>query len=278
MMSEPAVKRLGIIGDPVEHSISPAMQQPALDALGLAVRYERWHTTLADLPGRIESLRADDVMGANVTVPHKQAVIAMLDEISPLAKAAGAVNTIVNRGGRLFGDNTDVYGFKTSLLEAIPDAASRNAVILGAGGASRAVVLALHEIGVSKLTIVNRSRERAEQLITDLHSDAIVVTSPDDVLADAGILINATSLGWHRNELPIDAALLERLPPGALVVDLTYRDTDLIDAARAIGLPTLDGLGMLVHQGVLAFERFTGQPAPIEVMWSAARAARAPRL
>jgi shikimate dehydrogenase len=277
MMNEPAIKRLGIIGDPVEHSISPAMQQPALDALGLAVRYERWHTPLAELPGRIASLREDDVLGANITVPHKQAVIALIDEVSPLAKAAGAVNTIGKRAGKLFGDNTDVYGFKTSLLETIPDAASRNAVILGAGGASRAVVLALHEIGVPKLTIVNRSRERAQDLVADLGSSAIVATLPDDVLEDAGMLINATSLGWHRNELPIDAALLGRLPQGALVVDLTYRDTDLIEAARSLGLPTLDGLGMLVHQGVLAFERFTGQPAPVDVMWSAARAARAPR-
>jgi shikimate dehydrogenase len=278
MMSEPAVKRLGIIGDPVEHSISPAMQQPALDALGLAIRYERWHTPLSELEQRIGSLRSEDVLGANVTVPHKQAVIALMDEISPLAQAAGAVNTIVNRHGTLFGDNTDVYGFKTSLLETIPDAANRNAVILGAGGASRAVVLALHDIGVPKLTIVNRSRERAEQLVSDLHSSANVTTVPDDVLEDAGILINATSLGWHRNELPIDASLLQRLPPGALVVDLTYRDTDLIEAARAMGLPTLDGLGMLVHQGVLAFERFTGRAAPVEIMWNAARAARAPRV
>lgn len=276
-MSEPAVKRLGIIGDPVEHSISPAMQQPALDALGLPVRYERWHTPLEELPRRIESLRAADVLGANVTVPHKQAVISLIDETTGLARAAGAVNTIINRNGRLIGDNTDVYGFRTSLLETIPDASSRIAVILGAGGASRAVVLALHEIGVPKVIIVNRSRDRAEQLVADLGSTAEVATAPDDVLRDAGILINATSLGWHRNEMPIEAALLERLPTGALVADLTYRDTDLIDVARALGLPTLDGLGMLVHQGVLAFERFTGRTPPVEIMWSAARSARAPR-
>ena len=136
------IKRIGIIGDPVEHSISPAMQQPALDDLGLLVRYERWRTPLDELPARIESLRADDVLGANVTVPHKQAVIPLIDKISELALAAGAVNTIVNRNGRLFGDNTDVYGFQTSLEETVTDAATRNAVILGAGGASRAVVLA----------------------------------------------------------------------------------------------------------------------------------------
>ena len=271
------IKRIGIIGDPVEHSISPAMQQPALDDLGLLVRYERWRTPLDELPARIESLRADDVLGANVTVPHKQAVIPLIDKISELALAAGAVNTIVNRNGRLFGDNTDVYGFRTSLEETVDDAATRNAVILGAGGASRAVVLALHQLGVPKVTIVNRSRERAEQLVADLASSAVIATEPDDVLSDAGILINATSLGWHRGEMPIDASLLERLPSGALVADLTYRDTDLIEAARSLGLPTLDGLGMLVYQGVLAFERFTDRKPSVDVMWAAARAARAPR-
>lgn len=277
-MTAPAIKRLGIIGDPVEHSISPAMQQPALDALGLPVVYERWYTPVAELPARIASLRASDVLGANITVPHKQAVIDLIDEVSPLAQAAGAVNTIVSRDGFLFGDNTDVYGFKTSLLETLPDAAHRNVVILGAGGASRAVVMALHEIGVPRLTIVNRNRERAERLVHDLGSSAEIATTPDALLADAGILINATSLGWHRGEMPLDASLLQKLSAGTLVADLTYRDTDLIEAARAIGLPTLDGLGMLVYQGVLAFERFTGQTAPLAVMWSAARAARAPRV
>lgn len=277
-MSAVGTKRLGIIGDPVEHSISPAMQQPALDELGLPIRYERWHTPLAELPARIDSLRSNDVLGANVTVPHKQAVIELIDEVSPLAQAAGAVNTIVNRDGRLFGDNTDVYGFRLSLTGTIADASTRNAVILGAGGASRAVVLALHEIGVPKLTIVNRRPERAEQLIAELGSTAVVAAEPGDVLADAGILINATSLGWHRGELPLAADLLDCLPAGALVVDLTYRDTDLIEAARERGIATLDGLGMLVFQGVLAFERFTGQWPSLDVMWSAARAARAPRV
>lgn len=270
-------KRLGVIGDPVEHSISPAMQQPALDALGIEARYERWHTTAADLPARIVSLQSGDVLGANVTVPHKQAVLNLVDDVTPLARAAGAVNTIVNRGGRLTGDNTDVYGFRTSLLETVPDAGSRSAVILGAGGAARAVVLALREAGVERITLVNRNVARAEQLRDDLGVALAIAAAPDGLLADTGILINATSLGWHRGEIPIAPDLLDRLPRGALVVDLTYRDTDLIESARERGLPTLDGLGMLVHQGALAFERFTGRAAPLDIMWSAARSARAPR-
>jgi shikimate dehydrogenase len=253
------------------------MHQPALDALGISARYGRWQTTAAELPGRIASLRGDDALGANVTVPHKQAVMPLVDEVTPLARSAGAVNTVINQGGRLIGDNTDVYGFATSLREACPDAGTRSAVLLGAGGAARAVVLALRELGVSAITIVNRHAGRAEHLRDDLGVPLAIAATPDAALPEAGLLINATSLGWHAGELPLPVSLLDLLPDSALVVDLTYRDTDLLDAARARGLQTLDGLGMLVHQGARAFERFTGQPAPLDVMWEAARAARAPR-
>ncbi|MGH2547745.1 MAG: shikimate dehydrogenase family protein, partial [Thermomicrobiales bacterium] len=219
-----------------------------------------------------------DVLGANVTVPHKQAVIPMIDEVSPLALKAGAVNTIVNRDGRLFGDNTDVYGFVTALRQVCMDLAGREAVILGAGGASRAVVLGLFELGFEKITLVNRNRERAEKLRDDLGASTVDVTeSADSLLPTTGLLINATSLGWHIGELPIEAGLLNLLPQNALVADLTYRETDLLIAAEARGLQTIDGLGMLVYQGVLAFERFTGQPAPVDIMWAAALQARAPR-
>ena len=270
--------KLGVIGDPVAHSISPAMQQPALNAIGLDATYERWQTSAAELSERIASLRQPGILGANVTVPHKQAVMPLLDEISPLARQVGAVNTIVSRGGRLSGDNTDVYGFATSLLETCADAAARKVVILGAGGAARGVAIALTQIGVPSITIVNRNRERAAALCADLGFAEMRAHAGDQLpLGDAGILINATSLGWKAGDMPIDAYALSALPAHALVVDLTYRDTDLIDAARARGLATLDGLGMLVHQGALAFERFAGQPAPLDVMWTAARAARAPR-
>jgi len=271
-------KRLGVIGDPVAHSISPAMQQPALDALGIDAVYERWHTPLSELPARIESLRAADVLGANVTVPHKQAVIPMVDEVSPLALKAGAVNTIVNQDGRLLGDNTDVFGFMTSLQQACADVVGRQAVILGAGGASRAVVLGLQELGVERITLVNRNRERAERLRDDLGVSGVAIAeSAEPLLSSAGLLINATSLGWHIGEMPIDSALLRLLPDNALVMDLTYRETDLLIAAEASGLQTLDGLGMLVYQGARAFERFTGRQAPVDVMWAGALEARAPR-
>jgi shikimate dehydrogenase len=264
----------------VAHSISPAMQQPALDALGIDAIYERWHTPLAELPARIASLRAPDVMGANVTVPHKLAVMPMLDEISDLARRAGAVNTIINRDGRLSGDNTDVYGFATSLLSAAPDAAKRRALILGAGGASRAVLLALVQIGSPSIAIHNRNPERAVQLIIELRFENAHAIDDDalaDALAASTIVVNTTSLGWHAGETPLTEQQIARSPQNALIVDLTYRDTDLLLSARSRGLATLDGLPMLVHQGARALELWTSRVAPVEIMMRAALAARTVR-
>ncbi|MFT4036859.1 MAG: shikimate dehydrogenase, partial [Thermomicrobiales bacterium] len=127
---------VGVIGNPVAHSLSPALHQPALDMLGIPATYERWQTTTVELPARIASLRADGVLGANVTVPHKVAVIPLIDEVSDTARRAGAVNTIINQNGRLLGDNTDIYGFQTALQQALGGRAPGAAVVLGAGGAA----------------------------------------------------------------------------------------------------------------------------------------------
>lgn len=274
--------RLGVIGDPVAHSISPAMHQPALDAVGISATYELWPTPAAELADRIASLRAPEVLGASVTVPHKVAVMEFLDEISPLARRAGAVNTVINRDGRLLGDNTDAYGFGVSLEDACPDVKDRAALVLGAGGAARAVVLALESIGVKRLTVANRRLERAQALAADLQPTPIDVIGMDDdsltaALPAASVLINATSLGWHAGESPFPLHLLRLLPEQAVVADLTYRDTDLLAAARSRGLATVDGLGMLVYQGVRAFELWTAREAPVETMMAAAREARAAR-
>jgi shikimate dehydrogenase len=271
--------RLGVIGDPVAHSISPAIQQAAFDAVGLRATYERWHTPLDDLKDRIASLRAEDVMGANVTVPHKQAVMPLLDEVASVARQAGAVNMIIHREGRLSGDNTDVYGLQTAVQGICPNVETRDALILGAGGAARAVVLGLLALGVSRIAIWNRNPGRARVLATDLgfgeleiceeHLEALTAA-----VARTSFLINATSLGWHGEESPIPLMLLDRLDPHAIVMDLTYRDTALLRSARDRGLQTLDGLPMLVHQGARAFELWTGQEAPLPVMFEAARRAR----
>lgn len=273
---------MGVIGDPVAHSLSPALQQPALDALGVPARYELWSTPAPELPERIAGLRAPDVLGANVTVPHKLAVMDYIDEVSTTARQAGAVNTIINREGRLLGDNTDVPGFAAALREVEPEPASRRALILGAGGAARAVALALGDLGLLEIVIANRSRERAALLAGDLAPLPLTTVDLRDhslrpVLPRVTLLVNATSLGWHAGETPLPLDLLGSLPDNALVVDLTYRDTDLLRAARARGLATLDGLPMLVHQGARALELWIGQPAPLAVMREAAEAARAAR-
>jgi shikimate dehydrogenase len=274
--------RVGIIGDPVEHSISPAMQQPALDRLGVRATYEKWPTTAADLPGRIASLRSDDALGANVTAPHKLAVMELIDETTPLARRIGAVNTIVNRNGRLVGDNTDAHGFASSLTSAFPAIVLNRVVMLGAGGAARAVAMAVETLGAVDAAVWNRDRARAERLRHELAPDLLRpidfnVETLRAELGEANLLVNATSLGWKRGEHPIPLELLDMLPKSAVVVDLVYRDTDLLVAARERGLGALDGLGMLVHQGARGLELWTGKTAPVEIMMAAAVAKRARR-
>lgn len=272
--------RLGVIGDPVAHSLSPALHQPALDSVGIPATFERWHTPAADVPARVESLRAPDVLGASVTVPHKLAVIELVDEVSSSAQRAGAVNTIVNRTGRLYGDNTDIYGFQTALTDALGERRVNTAVILGAGGAARAAVLALEAMNANCIFVVNRNQERVERLKADLTPAPVEIAAPNDDwlrehLPHADVLINATSLGWKSGETPLADHWLDLLPASAVVFDMTYRETELLRAAAARGLRAADGLAMLVHQGARAFTLFTGENAPVELMLEAARAAQA---
>jgi shikimate dehydrogenase len=272
--------RVGVIGDPIAHSLSPAFQQPALDALGIPATYERWRTPLAELPARIESLRGNDVLGANVTVPNKEAVIPLLDATEPLAARVGAVNTILSRDGQLLGENTDVYGLAQSLSEVCPDAAERDVLLLGAGGAARGAVVALDELGVNSLTVANRRVERAQQMIDEIRDGGgrvVDLYGPDfgDILSSTGVLINATSLGWKSGDVAFPVEWIDLLPRHALVMDLTYRETPLLHAARSRGLVALDGLRMLVYQGARSLELWTGQPAPVDLMMRAVEEARA---
>ncbi len=276
-------QRLGVVGDPIEHSISPAIQQAALDALGIDARYERWRVAPADLAAWAASLRAPDVLGANVTVPHKEAVLPYLDELAPMARRVGAVNTIVHRDGRLRGANTDVEGFARSLQEAGFAVHGSDAVLLGAGGAARAVAVALLRAGVRRLAIFNRRQARADALVRMLADqpggdratvEAFALDAPalDARLASCALLVNTTSVGLRAGESPLAA---ERVPGQALVVDIIYNppETALLAAARARGAPTLNGLPMLVHQAALAFQLWTGREPPLATMFAAARAA-----
>lgn len=273
------VKRVGVIGDPVAHSLSPVFQQAAFDAAGISARYERWHTTSADLPARIHGLRDGDAFGANITVPHKVAVAPLMDELSDQSRRIGAVNTVINDHGRLRGDNTDVYGFQRSLMTARPAVERDRVLILGAGGASRAVVAAIADIGVAGVTIANRTPERGEELLRALGIEGAAVIPLTDwdlmqAIRDHSVIVNATSIGWNDDQTVLAPALLEAVDPQGLIVDLTYRDTPLLVGARQLGMATLDGLPMLVYQGARSFELWTGLDAPINIMMTAAEHAR----
>jgi shikimate dehydrogenase len=275
-------QRLGVVGHPIAHSISPPIHQAALDALGIDARYERWDVAPPDLPAWVASLRAPDLLGANVTVPHKEAVLSLLDELTPDARAIGAVNTIVHRHGRLLGANTDVEGFARSLAEAGCDPTGCAAVVLGAGGAARAVGVALLQAGVRRLTIANRTADRAARVVAMLASrghgaaslESLALDAPalEQRVAECELLVNTTSVGLHDGAAPLPPA---RVPATAWVVDIIYNppETALLAAARARGARTLNGLPMLVHQAALAFQLWTGREAPLPVMFAAARAA-----
>ena len=272
-------KRIGVIGDPVEHSLSPVFQQPALDSAGIPATYERWHTAAGDLAGRIDGLRLPDAIGANVTLPHKEAVARLMDDLTDTARRVGAVNTVVNRAGRLLGDNTDVHGFRRSLTEALPDVRSRPVLLLGAGGAARAILVALAELEVAAVVVANRSVDKADRLIAELGAPGAVAVGIGTAdlaprIRDYSVIVNATSVGWNTDESVLDRSLLEQLPGDALVVDLTYRPTGLLRLAVDLGLRTLDGLPMLVYQGARSFELWTGLDAPTDLMMRAANEAR----
>ncbi len=282
------MKVIAVIGYPLGHSLSPVFQQAALDALGLDIRYERWETPPEQLLETVASLRQPQCLGANVTVPHKEAVIPLLDELDPLAQEVGAVNTIVHRQGRLVGYNTDVAGFLRALGELGFPVHGARALVLGAGGAARAVALALVREGAAMVVIANRTYYRAFQLAEALRARAgprtVVRAIPLTyaALQQAGeiwdLVVNCTTLGLpggpHADKSPLPGELI---PKRALVFDLIYgpRPTPLVRLAQERGARATDGLAMLVYQGAESFTLWTGRPAPLEVMKEAARRALA---
>ena len=283
-----ATAKLGIIGFPIGHSISPVFQQAALDHLGLDATYQAWEVKPENIGAFVDGLRSPDMLGINVTVPHKEAVIPFLDEVDDWSTAAGAVNTIVNHGGRLTGHNTDGPGFLRALREAGSfSPQGKNVLVLGAGGAARGVTLALIRDGVGRLTIANRTLDRALQLsrmARDNGLDAQAISLAEEGLAtaaaSANLIVNCTTVGMYHgpNETgtPLPPALI---PATALVYDLVYNplETPLLREAARAGAGTLGGIHMLVYQGADSFKMWTGQDAPVAVMLEAATKAMASR-
>ncbi|MBV9691135.1 MAG: shikimate dehydrogenase [Ktedonobacteraceae bacterium] len=277
-------RRVGLIGDPVAHSYSPRLQQAAFDALGIAAYYELWQTSGVQLPMRVQSLRNVDCFGANVTIPHKKAVLPLLDHIDPLAAHIGAVNTIVQRAGLLWGYNTDAPGLLLALQEhSVGEGNNKatslqgyTAILLGAGGAARGAAFALAGAGVERLLFVNRHLDRAQLLAVEVQQDyAGIVLCLDDpsLLAayPASIIINATPVGLHEDSSPLPTEVLSRFAPDTFIYDMIYNpaETSLLRQARARSLRAANGLSMLLHQGALSFTLWTGKEAPLDVMRTA---------
>ena len=274
-------QRLGIIGFPIGHSISPIFQQAGLDHLGIDATYEKWEVTTEGVGDFVAGLRAPGTLGINITVPHKQAVIPFLDEVDEWATAAGAVNTIVNRDGRLTGHNTDGPGFLRALLvETGYSPEGTRALVLGAGGAARGILLALARGGVESLVIANRTLERAEtlaQLASENGVKAEAIPLSTDALTQAAgsaaLIVNCTTMGMSHGPDERGSPLsTTQIPATAIVNDLVYNpmETPLLREAAAAGATTLGGLHMLVYQGVLSFQMWTGRDAPVDVMLAAA--------
>jgi len=266
---------VGIIGDPVAHSLSPAMHNAAFRALKLDFAYVAFPVRPAHVQQAIEGIRALGIAGVNVTVPHKERVITWLDSISPTARRAGAVNTIVQRNGHLHGENTDVTGFLHALRDRGFRVRGRRALVIGAGGVARAVLTALTEGKAGTVTVANRTVARARRLARTFHSTAVnVVGAPltvlreREVLSSLDLIVNATSVGLHGERFfPLACGAT---PPTCVFVDLIYgRRTDFLARAGRVQRRSLDGSGMLVHQGAAAFTLWTGRAAPIAVMRAA---------
>jgi shikimate dehydrogenase len=263
------VRRLGVLGWPVAHSRSPAMHNAAFAALGMRDwRYQALPVPPEAFAETVRALEGAGFRGANVTIPHKEAALALADAATPTARAIGAANTLSFAEGRIAADNTDAPG----LIAALPQPPrGKTALVLGAGGSARAAVWALRDAGAAEVRVWNRTPERARAL-----ADALGATQTTS-LTPADLLVNCTSVGLLHpsspfKELPLRADALSEY---ACVVDLVYRPggTELLRAARDAGAAVVDGLEILVRQGALSFEIWTGSPAPVEAMREAARGA-----
>ncbi|MFC1978364.1 shikimate dehydrogenase [Chloroflexota bacterium] len=275
-------KRVGIIGHPLGHSISPVFQQAAFNYLNIDAYYEIWEIEPDDIRKVLDGLRARDALGCNITVPYKETVMPMLDECDALCRRIGACNTIVNNSGKLMGYNTDADGFIKALLKyGDYPLFGKKVVILGSGGVARAAGFALLNAGIGSLTIAYDIQNQAENLAKDLRNvggQIEIIESKELAGAVAGcdLLVNCTPFGMKATPLEgkslVDA---KDISSGILVYDVVYNPlkTQLLLNAEKAGADTLEGLAMLVYQGAAAFELWMGKDAPVDVMFEAALSA-----
>lgn len=257
------MKIAGVVGYPVSHSLSPKLHGFWLQEYGIDGEYRRFEVKPEELREFILSLPEKGFKGVNITVPHKEAVMALMDEVDPLAIQIGAVNTVVVQNGKLVGKNSDAYGFLTNIVKNSPEnwnIREGKAVVIGAGGAARAVVASLLGAGVPEIILTNRTRTKAEELAAHIGGNITVVDweERENALASANLLVNTTSLGMTgQPALELD---IRNLSTYALVTDIVYKplETQLLADARTRGNPVVDGLGMLLYQAVMGFEAWFG--------------------
>jgi len=261
-------KHYAVIGDPIEHSLSPWMHNAGYEALGIDAEYQRFHVEASHLAEAVEGLCALGFSGWNVTLPHKEKIISLLDTLTREARRAGAVNTVKIHEGQLIGHNTDGDGFIRSVKGNLNEFKGKKAVLLGAGGASKGIALALAAQGM-QVHILNRTPEKATVLAQALQREGATATSgvfaPGEWLEDVDLLVQTTSVGLHGEPFPFS---VQGISDRALVVDIIVnpRDTVFLKDAKKQGCRTLNGLGMLLYQGAYAWEFWLGGQAPVEVM------------
>lgn len=261
-------QHFAVIGNPVGHSLSPIMHEAGYAQTGLAAHYQRFQVEEGDLRQAVNGLKALGFTGWNVTVPYKEKIIPFLDELTPEARLTGAVNTVKVLNGRLVGHNTDGAGFVRSIQQVLPDLTGKKAVILGAGGAARGIALSLAKAGM-EILILNRTPERAQALAVELQAQNTRADwgemQAGKWLQEADLVVQTTSVGLHDEVLPLS---LQGIASEALVVDIIFSpaETPFLCEARNLGCRTLNGLGMLLHQGALAWEFWLGTPAPLAAM------------
>lgn len=269
------MKDVYLLAHPAGHSISPTMHNAAFKHLGLAFNYQAIDVLPEKLPDAIALLRQKDTAGSNVTVPHKQAVMPFMDSLSEVAKQIGAVNTIINTGGKLHGHNTDASGYLRSLVDIKFSPTGKTVTMIGAGGAARAVLYALLEAKASKVYIYNRTTEKATALADDFSNfgdvSTVTIDSLKEVTQASQLLVNTTSVGMVKDGIDPRLSPIpdDCLPSEGLVSDIIYKPRQprlLANAAKA-GLATQHGLGMLVYQGAYSFKEWTGVEAPTQVMF-----------
>jgi shikimate dehydrogenase len=267
-------KLFALIGDPVDRSLSPAMHNATFDALGLDCAYIALRVPSEMLADAVEGIRKIHLSGFNVTHPHKVKIIGLLDKLDESAKMVGAVNIVKNVGGKFVGFNTDGDGAVRALESKVGKLSGKKILLLGAGGAARAIAFSLAQAG-AKLTVANRTASKAKELVVAINkklgAKAVHVALKKNILVDeirrSNILINATSTGMYPD---VDRTLVtaDMMHRGLIVNDIVYEplQTRLLREAKKAGARTVDGLGMLVHQGAMAFEIWTGRRAPVKVM------------